>query len=208
MKKSRIWAQLITVRASLVAQSVKNLPAVQETQVQFLGWEDPLEKEMATHSSILAWKISWTEEPDGLQSRGLQRVEHDWVTNTYTYLITVNTQKRILLNTPLSFHLIFRKGSYYETVNIIGLKIPGNLVHGVREDTTIVKCNEVGLYVFFQFVISFQSYYFTLTDNLSSVKKKLPLTFTHFLKVLNNFLIQPAILPYTIDVVLANNLHC
>ena len=77
MKKSRIWAQLITVRASLVAQSVKNLPAVQETQVQFLGWEDPLEKEMATHSSILAWKISWTEEPDGLQSRGLQRVEHD-----------------------------------------------------------------------------------------------------------------------------------
>ena len=77
MKNSRIWAQLITVRASLVAQSVKNLPAVQETQVQFLGWEDPLEKEMATHSSILAWKISWTEEPDGLQSRGLQRVEHD-----------------------------------------------------------------------------------------------------------------------------------
>ena len=77
MKKSRIWAQLITVRASLVAQSVKNLSVVQETQVQFLGWEDPLEKEMATHSSILAWKISWTEEPDGLQSRGLQRVEHD-----------------------------------------------------------------------------------------------------------------------------------
>ena len=51
MKKSRIWAQLITVRASLVAQSVKNLPAVQETQVQFLGWEDPLEKVMATQYS-------------------------------------------------------------------------------------------------------------------------------------------------------------
>ena len=48
--------------ASLVAQMVKNLPAAQETQVQFLGWEDPLEKEMATHSSIPAWKISWTEE--------------------------------------------------------------------------------------------------------------------------------------------------
>ena len=55
---------------SLVAQSVKNLPAVQETRVQFLGREDPLEKEMATHSSILAWKISWTEEPGGLQSMG------------------------------------------------------------------------------------------------------------------------------------------
>ena len=52
--------------ASLVAQSVKNLPAMQETQVQFLGQEDPLEKEMATHSSILAWRIPWTEEPGGL----------------------------------------------------------------------------------------------------------------------------------------------
>ena len=56
--------------ASLVAQSVKNLPVVQETQVQSLGWEDPLEKEMATHSSILAWKIPWTEEPGGLQFMG------------------------------------------------------------------------------------------------------------------------------------------
>ena len=63
--------------ASLVAQSVKNLPAVQETWVRSLGWEDPLEKEMATHSSILAWKISWTEEHGGLQSMGSQRVGHD-----------------------------------------------------------------------------------------------------------------------------------
>ena len=63
--------------AGLVAQSVKNLPAVQETWVRSLGWEDPLEKEMATHSSILAWKISWTEEPGGLQSMGSQRVGHD-----------------------------------------------------------------------------------------------------------------------------------
>ena len=52
--------------ASLIAQSVKNLPAVQETQVQVLGWEDPLEKEMVTHSSMLAWRIPWTEEPGGL----------------------------------------------------------------------------------------------------------------------------------------------
>ena len=64
-------------RASLVAQSVKNLPAVQETWVRSLGWEDPLEKQMTTHSSILAWKISWTEEPGGLQSMGSQRVGHD-----------------------------------------------------------------------------------------------------------------------------------
>ena len=65
-------------RASLVAQMVKNLPTRQEIRVQFLGQEDPLEKEMATHSSILAWRIPWTEEePDGLQSMGLQRVGHD-----------------------------------------------------------------------------------------------------------------------------------
>ena len=56
---------------------VKNLPATQETRVQSLGREDPLEKEMATHSSILAWRIPWTEEPRRLQSMGLQRVEHD-----------------------------------------------------------------------------------------------------------------------------------
>ena len=55
-----------------VAQLVKNLPAVQETRVQSLGQEDPLEKEMANHSSILAWRIPWTEEPGGLQSMGLQ----------------------------------------------------------------------------------------------------------------------------------------
>ena len=57
---------------SLVAQMVKNLPTVRETWVPSLGWEDPLEKEMATHSNILAWKIPWTEEPDGLQSIGSQ----------------------------------------------------------------------------------------------------------------------------------------
>ena len=63
--------------ASLMAQMVKNLPEMQETWVQSLGQEDPLEKGMATHSSILAWRIPWTEEPDGLQSIGLQRVGHD-----------------------------------------------------------------------------------------------------------------------------------
>ena len=63
--------------ASLVAQFIKNLPAVWETWVQSLGGKDLLEKEMATHSSILAWRISWTEEPSGLQSIGLQRVRRD-----------------------------------------------------------------------------------------------------------------------------------
>ena len=65
------------LRASLVAQMVKHLPTVQETCVRSLGREDPLEKELATHSSTLAWKIPWTEEPGRLLSLGLQRVGHD-----------------------------------------------------------------------------------------------------------------------------------
>ena len=67
-----VWFILSRVQASLVAQMVKHLPAMQETQVQSLGWEDPLEKEMGTHSSILAWKILWMEEHGRLQSMGSQ----------------------------------------------------------------------------------------------------------------------------------------
>ena len=63
--------------AFLISQSVKNLPTMQETWVQFLGQEDTLEKEMATHSSTLAWKIPWMEEADRLQSMGFQRIGHD-----------------------------------------------------------------------------------------------------------------------------------
>ena len=63
--------------ASLVAQLVKNLPATQETWVQSLGWEDPLERGKATYSNILAWRIPWTEEPGRLQSRGSQSVGHN-----------------------------------------------------------------------------------------------------------------------------------
>ena len=72
--------------ASLVAQMVKNLPAMQETWVQSLGQKDPLEEEMATHSSILAWRIPWIEEPSRLQSMGSQRVGHDWATSVCVYI--------------------------------------------------------------------------------------------------------------------------
>ena len=65
------------------AHTVKNLPAMQEIRVWSLGWEVPLEKGMAIHSSILAWRIPWTEKPGGLQSMGLQRVGHNWATNTH-----------------------------------------------------------------------------------------------------------------------------
>ena len=71
---------------------IKNLPIMQETQVWSLGWEDPLEEEMTNHSSILAWRIPWTEEPGGLQSMELQRVEQDWETYTHTHTHTVDLQ--------------------------------------------------------------------------------------------------------------------
>ena len=75
------WTEL---RASLVAQMVRNPPTTLETWVWSLCWEDPLEKGMATHSSILAWRIPWTEGPGRLQSMGSQGVGHDWVTFTFT----------------------------------------------------------------------------------------------------------------------------
>ena len=78
-------AVCIHITDSLVAQTVKNLPAMQETHISSLGWKDPQEKGMAKPSSILAWKIPWTEEPGGLQSMVLQRVKHDRVANTLTY---------------------------------------------------------------------------------------------------------------------------
>ena len=83
--------------ASLVAQLVKNLLAVRETWVRSLGWEGPLEEGMATHSSILAWRIPWTEEPGGLQSMGSHRIRHNWVikrTHTHTH---THTHTRLLL---------------------------------------------------------------------------------------------------------------
>ena len=72
-----IWWPLKHKQISLVAQTVKCLPTMLETRDRSLGWEDPLEKEMATHSSIIAWKIPWTEDPGGPHSMGSQRVEHD-----------------------------------------------------------------------------------------------------------------------------------
>ena len=69
-----MWSSLV---ALLVTQTIRHLPVVQETWVRSLGWEDPLKKETATHSKILAWKIPWMDEPGRLQSMGSQRVRHD-----------------------------------------------------------------------------------------------------------------------------------
>ena len=82
--------------ASLVAQRLKHLPGMWETWVQSLGREDPLEKEMATHSSTLAWRIPWREESGRLQSMGSQRVGHDWATYlTLPYLIPISAIIRV-----------------------------------------------------------------------------------------------------------------
>ena len=90
-------AEVWTLVAWLVAQMVKNLPAMQETRIRALGQEDPLERGMATQSSILAWRIPCTEEPGGLQSMWSQRVRHDWVTNTFIFKIPY------LDSTPLNY---------------------------------------------------------------------------------------------------------
>ena len=82
---------LSSLESQLYDYSHYNPPAGQETWVQSLGWEDPLNKEMATHSSIFAWGIPWTEEPGGLQSIGSRRVRHDWATylNSMIYFLPV-----------------------------------------------------------------------------------------------------------------------
>ena len=85
MQVSCIAGGFFTSWATREVQTVKNLPTVPEPRAQSLGWEDPLEKGMATHSSILAWRIPWTEEPGGLQSMGSQRVGNDWATKTFTF---------------------------------------------------------------------------------------------------------------------------
>ena len=90
----------IYLMTSLVAQIIKHLPTMQETRVQPLGREDLLEKEMATHSSILVWKIPWTEEPGRLQSVGSQRVEHDWATSL-THSLKFNIKTEYLRDFPL-----------------------------------------------------------------------------------------------------------
>ena len=106
---------------SLVAQMEKYLPAMQETRVPSLGWEDTLEKEMATHSSTLAWKIPWTEEPGRLQSIGLQGVGHDWATPLSHYDYTVEMTSR------------------FKGLDLID-RIPEEIwaeVHGIVQDTVI-----------------------------------------------------------------------
>ena len=100
---------------------VKNLLAMQETRVQSLSWEDPPEKGMAVHSSILAWRIPWTEEPGGLQSMGLQMVRHEWATNTTT--IKISPEFYLLIPLILNWTLLwFEKSAVFPVYFQILLK--------------------------------------------------------------------------------------
>ena len=100
---------------------VKHLPAMRETQVQPLGRGDPLEKEMATHSSTIAWKIPWTEEPGRLQSMGSQRVRHDWVTSLHFNVLfraSVSLWIFCLDDLPIDIHGCLNALFYYAAVNL------------------------------------------------------------------------------------------
>ena len=116
--------------ASLVAQTVKNLPAMQETRVWYLDWEDPLEKGISAHSSILAWRIPWTEEPSRLQSMGSQRVGHDWVTNIKAWYFNIKAW--------YFSHIV------HMIMAILSLKLDSNLVH------SIAAWNDLSLYFLYE----------------------------------------------------------
>ena len=135
-----LLSMILLIPFYYLAQTVKSLSALWESQVQYLGQEDPLEKEMATHSSILAWKITLTEDPGELQSMGSQRFRHDWATNTCMLFFWHHLQpqrKLPLLTsvvTPTASHIVHTmncmfvspQSSYIETYS------PGMMVCGGR----------------------------------------------------------------------------
>ena len=114
----RLPLHIYSHRTSLVSQKAKNLPRMQDICFQFLGKEDPLEKGRATHSSILAWRIPWTEEPGRLQFMGSQRIRHDWKNNTFIFIYSLGLPRWLSGKQPshqgksrrrLKFHSWVRK---------------------------------------------------------------------------------------------------
>ena len=111
---------------------VKNLPVMQETWVWSLGWEGPLEEDMATHSSILAWRIPWTEEPAGLQSIGLQRVGHDWSDLARIYINYVKALKINKSRQTLKANMLVAQ-SCLILCNPMDCSPPGSSVQGILQ---------------------------------------------------------------------------
>ena len=132
----------VSLGASLVAQMVKNLPIMQQVQVQSLGWEDPLEKGLATHSSILAWRIPWTEEPGRIQSLGSQRVGHNWATNTLIALIRYVTMAKTSIVFGFRFLMTLNRVSTW----LPGTWQAGSLCHlGSRKGCWNIKNKDYGI---------------------------------------------------------------
>ena len=114
-----------SICAFLVAQRIKNQASMQETQVWSLDQEDPLEKGLASHSSILAWRIPWTEGPDGLQILGSQRLGHDWVTNNFTFFhVYTHTHTRIYILLSFKYsHFSLPQKTFLPSYIFIGLML-------------------------------------------------------------------------------------
>ena len=127
---------------SLVAQTVKHLSAMKETQVWSLGWEDPLEKEMATHSSILPWKIPWTEELGRLQSMGSRRVRHGWSTSIFTSWYTAPQSKShpaLLLCVGLGYITALKPKSWFiDLLEIYVYTIKPFIFYSFKKKTIVV----------------------------------------------------------------------
>ena len=118
---------------------VKNLPAMQETRVWPLGWEDPLEKGMATHSSTLAWRTPWTEGPDRLPSMGSQGVGHNWATNTNTFLVAYWTPSDEGVHLSVSYLFAFSYCSWTSHARILEwVPFPPPVDHILSECFTII----------------------------------------------------------------------
>ena len=114
--RTKTWSSYKrTAWTSPVAQTVKHLPTTRETWVWSLGWEDLLEKEMATHSSILAWKIPWTEEPGRLQSMGSQRVRHNRATSIWLSFASLTMPKPLTVWITTNCGKLFKRWEYQTT---------------------------------------------------------------------------------------------
>ena len=122
LRNSRIQSanteQAPSIWTSLVSHMVKKPPAMQETWLQSLGWEDLLEEEMATHPSILAWRILWTEEPGRLQSIVSHRVGHDWATHTFTFHVSGTDRNSVPHDRSLSSRPSWRRECKKQLVKV------------------------------------------------------------------------------------------
>ena len=148
-----------------------NLPAVQETWVRFLGQEDLLEKGMATHSSVLAWKIPWAEKPGGLQSMGSQRVRHDWATNTFIYMcVYIYTY----VHTYIHIHTYTRSRCFKVKYGIkyasLPLKILATNKFIWEAKTLLCECRDLCMYLNFCLELYFVKSSFALLRNFSCLR--------------------------------------